>query len=459
MGARRSSVRREWRVLVAVVALSGTPRTVLADDAQPKPVRTETPCSVPHFTGTIVERAWQKACATGAPCSTDHELTLENADSVRVFGVHAATQTADPAPPSLACSEGFIVLRWQGQALRFEVRDGGLRLSPADHRRIADLWRTPEARTPEGIAAHDALAAELALVAAGLDHSERRLPGAVDAELVAVADLVSIRDHLRAGQFQVAADGLARLEARQAESQARQSARTLAPHLVELRHELAAARRRTQPFSLGPRRLVGGAQRVLRTPLDAGGPPELFFRAAELCVADVAPEAPAPPLRSAWPEDRMYCFTPGAATPRESEPRTLPASSAANVVASEAGPAWNRALLAVVDGDALLEVSHGELALVRSGAATEQVSPARARELVAGSAGTRLLARTASYFTDSERVVQVAGAATKTWEVFGLPPEHVQWVGTPLVSPDQRWVVAQSGDGHHAVSLWVFPIH
>jgi hypothetical protein len=32
----------------------------------------------------------------------------------------------------------------------------------------------------------------------------------------------------------------------------------------------------------------------------------------------------------------------------------------------------------------------------------------------------------------------------------------VYWVGAPLVSPDQRWLVAQSGN--EPVTLWVFPV-
>ncbi|HTQ04848.1 MAG TPA: hypothetical protein VMI54_13375 [Polyangiaceae bacterium] len=464
------------------VALGATSSVSLAAEGDAA-ATAETACVLPHFSGKIVMRVPPGDCPSGRSCRA---LALEDASGRRVFGVEAAM---DGDVPALACDAGFVVLRWLGQELRFDFHAGALRLAPDDRRRVAGSWQAPAARTENGFEAHAHLADLLMLARAGL-HDGRAPPAGLDEELVGLVELAMVKDRVRSGAFQLADDLLTDFERAQSPSAppAGRLPRELWVHVVELRHELDDARRRSLPFSLGPRRFVGGAERMLETPLDVERAPELFFRGAELCVVDVAPESrPFEPSAAEWPEDRMRCFVPSATSAAESEPRASPASAAANLAHLDASSAWNRCrsstlvsqkpfpddantceggpvvaldhLLAVVDGDAMLAVSHGELELVRSATVTETISPAHARELVAGSAGTRLFAGTASYFLDARRLVQVAGAETRTWRLLGEPPKGTAWVGVPLVSPDQRWVVAQSAAGLHApVSLWVFPI-
>lgn len=447
---RARALAAPWLALGALVCTTGVAR---AADEEPTPVRTEAPCSVPRFDGKLVSEVWPADC-DGGSCVTPRALTLENAEGQAVFGVDGLT--AIGGPPALECKDGFVVLSYEGEALHFEFHAGRLRLSLADSRRIAGLWAAPEARTRSGIVSHANLALTLSLVQNGLRGRDLPRPTGVEDEIADLTLLVSIRDQIRAGRFQPAEEILSLVETSRVQSRPHRLSPRVATHVVELRHELDQARRRTLPFSLGPRRFVGGAERVLRTPLDAGGPPELFFRGAELCVVAVAPAHDEPAVEPAWPEDAMHCFAPAATSSRGSEPRALPRSSTAEL-ARVAGVDV-KDLLAVVEGEALLVVARGELVLVRGPTVTETVSPARARELVAGSEGTRLVTRTASYFADSRHIAQIAGERAKTWDVFDKPPDGVAWVGTPLVSPDQRWVVAQSGDGAHAVSLWVFPI-
>ncbi len=436
-------------------ALVYAPSPAFAADEVTTPVRTDVACNLSHFEGKLVNRVWPEACRPHEPCRIARELTLETGDGKAVFGVDGTTAAGGPGPPSLACSDGFVVLRYLGEELRFDFHGGHVRLAPAERVRISGLWAGPEARTPSGIDSHALLARTLDLVRNGIAGLALPRPSGVDDELVELMILVSVRDQLRAGQFQAAEDVLTAFDASGAAAKP-SLPRKIATRVSLLRHELAEARRRTLPFSLGPRRFVGGAERLLRTPLDVGGPPELFFRGAELCVVDVAPALAGSSAEPAWPEETMHCFVPEATSSPGSEPREEPRSSLTKLGHFDGEGAG--ALLAVLDGDAVLEIADGELALVRGSAVTETISPARARELVAGSAGTRLVTRTASYFSDSRHIAQVAGAKAKTWDIFGKPPDGVSWVGTPLVSPDERWVVAQSGDGSHAVSLWVFPI-
>jgi hypothetical protein len=435
-------------------ALLCAPRPARAADGTPAPARTRAPCSLPHFEGTLVSKTWPPVCSPGRPCVTARELTLEDAEGTAVFGIDATTAAGALGPPALACDQGFVVLRYRGEQLRFDFHGGRIRLEPGDRGRIVELWSAPEARTRQGIDAHAVLAGALGLVRNGAGALALSPPAGVDDELVDTAILVSARDQLRAGRFQLADDGMAALEA--AGAPPRALPRKIVTRLRVLRHELAAARRRTQPFALGPRRFAGGAHRTLRTPLDPGGPPDLFFRGAELCVVDVAPARAESAAAPAWPEDGMHCFEPAARTPRAGEPAALPRSSLSEVARLDDANTGD--VLAVLDGGALLELSGRELVLVRALGRKEPISPAEARELVAGSAGSRLVTRTASYFSDPRHIAQVAGDEAMTWEVFGPAPDGTRWLGTPLVSPDERWVTAQSGDGAGAVSLWVFPI-
>lgn len=469
----RRSRRALLRVTLAVFTAAGAVARPAAAGGAGDVHVTLVACNLPHFSGTLVVSEAPASCAPA--CPTRRVLTLEKrgGDGAEpLFGVERTYTFRDEPPPVLSCAGGKLTLHWLEQEVSFELRHGALQLAFADRRRLSRFWPTP-AQAARSIEAREALGRVLELVLDGVDGRDPPIPGGVDRELTGLVELAATRDHLRAGDFQLADERISSLE------HAAPSAlpRAVALHVRELRQELDAARLRTLPFSLGSRRAAGTALHPLEGPTQPGSAPALFFRGSELCVVEVGPRSAEAP-----PDRLMHCFAPGG-SPGPSEPRALPPSSGERlavrdfdsvadhcrglVVATQRSapdgprpcqgvPAQD--LLAVLDGDAMLAVADGGLELVRSPTAVDEVSPADARALVARSAGTRLFTRTASYFLAGGLVAQVAGGEEKTWDVLGKPPAGTSWVGTPLVSPDQRWVVAQSGNGDGPVSLWVFPI-
>jgi hypothetical protein len=63
-----------------------------------------------------------------------------------------------------------------------------------------------------------------------------------------------------------------------------------------------------------------------------------------------------------------------------------------------------------------------------------------------------------SYFLERGRLARVGQSEDKTWHVLGPAPDGAYWLSTPVVSPDQRWVAAQSGTSERDVTVWAFPV-
>jgi len=298
--------RRVPALLLAVCVL--VTRLAFAGDAAPTPKITEKACRLPQFSGTVETVLEPQDCSSGR-CRREFDVSLIDANRTIIYGVKGSIGRGDPPLPSLDCEGRYLVLRWRGQKLRLELeQDHLLRLAPADGRRVSELWKAPPARTPKELGVHVALRALLELAYTGPFGINSLVLEGIDEHVIQLAELVVIRDQLQGGDL----------------------------------------------------KFVGGVPRKLRAPFETSGPPELFFRGAELCVVD----APS----------RMRCFAPDATEAREPEPVVLPAG---------------------------------------------------------GSAGTRLSAATS------------------------LEGTHL--AERALVSPDQRWVVAQIGKPDGPVSLWVFP--
>jgi hypothetical protein len=306
--ARYSFPRHLCRLALVLAAWVLTARVACAADAAPAPKITEKACHLPHFSGEI-ETVLEPADCSSGRCQSEFDVALLTPDRTIVYSVKGSSGRGDPPLPTLGCEGRYLVLRWRAQSLRLEVgSDRRLTLAAADARRVSELWRAPAARTPKERVAHVSLRALLELAYTGLFGVNPLVLEGIDENVIELAELVVIRDQLRGGDL----------------------------------------------------KFVGGAPRRLRAPFETGGPPELFFRGSELCVA----EAPS----------RMRCFAPDATEARDPEPLVLPAN---------------------------------------------------------GSAGTRL------------QPGKATGAANGAEQA--------------LVSPDQRWVVAQIGNPGEPVSLWVFP--
>jgi hypothetical protein len=257
----RSSLKRSRRALAFVLAaLALTARVVFAADAQPAPKVTERACHLPQFDGKLETVVEPEDCSSGR-CQREFDVSLLTPDRTIIYGVKGALGHGDPPLPSLACTGRYVVLRWRGQQLRLELEhDHLLKLAAADGRRVSELWKAPAAQSPKELGAHVSLRAILELAYTGPFGMNSLVLEGIDESIIELAELVVIRDQLRGGDL----------------------------------------------------RFVGGVPRKLRAPFETGGPPELFFRGSELCVAD----APS----------RMRCFAPDATEARDPEPLVLPAN-------------------------------------------------------------------------------------------------------------------------------------
>jgi hypothetical protein len=481
-----------------LVALS--PTLARAQDEAPE-IR-ESPCALPDG----VERKLVTAVSTptcGAhACAVEKSQAIVGPGDAREFGISEMLGD-DEAGVELACGDRGLSLALEGSTLHLLVQGGRPRLDPADAAAIRDTWREHASGKPERIARLQNLRA---LVRTALG-AEVEVAG-VDHELVDVLSLAEVRERIVSGDFEAAQATLASLGHREKATAVKPALRfpvrpmtfpghaptepALSPQSSRRRAELVrlleAARAKSVTVKLGPRRRVGSAARWLRGPSEIGEAPTLFFDSGKLCVADVAPyrsgvarETLPPP-----PTGRMRCFAPNAAPPADDEAYRPPASSGNRLTYRDFTSPYNQCrgmvvaihvgtpqgphpcqggpgvaledVLAIVDRDAMLTLGAAGLELVRGPGKVEKVAPGAVAAIVARSAGTRLFVQGSSYFLERGRVARVGQSEDKTWLVLGPPPDGTYWLGTPVVSPDQRWVAAQSGRNERNIEVWVFPI-
>jgi hypothetical protein len=226
--------------------------------------------------------------------------------------------------------------------------------------------------------------------------------------------------------------------------------------------------------ALGRSRL-GALKKPQALPIDPGVSPTLFWRRGEVCVVQ---------------EDAsrtMRCYAPDARRWGPLQPIALPTSSGRDLKRVEIS-SWGiescmdrsslsmvvrkdipdnsvtpcqqspgselEDVLAVVDGNVFLRVG---FQLDRGGLQGEPLTVAAANTAYARSAGGLLAGNGTLRFLRDGRLARIADDAQHRWDVLGAPPAGHAWAAPPLVSPDQRWVVAQS-ELAGSVTLWLFAL-
>jgi len=460
---------------------------------------TEEPCTLPGGgPGTITTTRSPDVCGRGG-CSAETEVVLAS-DEVRLLAFSDNVDEGDDLP-RLSCNPKDVSVAWHAGELRFVLQKGRLKLSPKSSGAIARFWGGPPARSAEERRSREDVGVLVRVIyyGGGARGFPYGLPG-VDQDTVDLMDLIAARDAIALGDYENAAGLIGKLGYRK-KSEPRKRipekfhlfanfdaiqdgplSATNKARLAGLERQLVAARERSAPVKLGPRRAIGGAQRILHGPYEVGAQTSMFFRGRELCVVDMPRRSP---RESKIAPTRMFCVDLAANRPAKEEPYAPPASTGENLVYRDfthwANPCgmgvavWRgtpdgphpcnggpgvelNALLAVIDTDAILTKTDEGFAIVRGPGKSEPVGVAELPAVLLRSAGTQFFARSQTVFIERARLMRVGGDEKQTWAPLGDRPEGVYWVGAPLVSPDQRWVVAQSGNGDAPVTIWVFPV-
>jgi hypothetical protein len=487
-------------VRVLALLLACAPARAFAQDAEPPEIHEEA-CALPDGRSRKLVTT-RSAPMCGQVCSREQSLAVVDANEQRVFGV-SETLGEDEAGITLSCGSRGLTLALDGEELHVLV-DGRLRLDSADARAIRGSWREPSTGKAERITRLQTLQA---LIRIALDAQEQVVD--LEQELADVLELVEARERIASGDFEGAQATLAHLGFRDKAKGPRaalpllsrpfgvafgvgRAETPLSPESrrrrAELLRLLETTRKKSTPVKFGTRRLVGSAPRLLRGPSEVGEVPTLFFEGGKLCIADVklAPYGVRPETLPPPSSGRMRCFPPSGSPPAADEVYRAPASSGERVKYRDFTSPYNQCrgmvvaiqpgtpegphpcqggpgvpledVLAIVDRDAILALGTNGLELVRGPGKVENVARTLAAAIVARSAGTRLLAASSSYFLTRGRLARVGESEEKTWTLLGPPPAGVYWIGIPVVSPDQRWVAAQSGNGDRDVKVWVFPV-
>lgn len=380
---------------------------------------------------------------------------------------------AEPASnPLLECRPGALHV-WSdrgepdtGLDLRFDVKSGQFRASAALLAAELDARDKPATgalaerrlRLAEAVdAVHEGAPSEIHGVANDLV--------AVSAELSAGLWLSIARDTIQAGAWASAERVLD-------EHLTRPLTAPLEQRLTQTRRLLADLRAQSQPLQVVARRRLGVTTKQQTLPIDAGESPTLFWRRDQLCV-----------MQEDAPAREMRCYSTASGKWLAKEALLLPASSGQNLKSldfsgldsercagtyslwialpkrlpdnaaalCEESPGTDvERLVAVVDGDAILrdsaELDTGTLPATNLTEAQVQAAFAR-------SAGG-LLAGHGCRFLSNGLLARLSASSEQQWEVRGAAPPDESWLGPPLVSPDQKWAVAQSGRTGK-VTLWL----
>lgn len=304
----------------------------------------------------------------------------------------------------------------------------------------------------------------------------------IDTTFVDRLALGTARDALEAGFWEQAqniiehvTDSWPPVNAAAAAAMAAQPPLALRKQAAALQAELADRRKNSEPLHVLGRIHLGTTRKVQALPIDAGLAPTLFWRRGEVCVVQ---------------EDTsgtMRCYAPSAQRWSPKVPIELPKSSGlglkqlnfssfslesclsgstlsrvvrkeipdTSVSPCEQGPGSDlEDVLAVVDGNVLLRAG---FELDRGGSRGEPLFAAQANAVFARSAGGLLTGDGRARFLRDGRLARATDDGEHRWHVLGAAAQGETWGAPPLVSPDQRWVVAQSqrADG---VTLWLFQL-
>jgi hypothetical protein len=491
------------RIGLAVIACLASWRAPAAadDDAigEPQTKVWTHPCRLATGHAGSVRIAEQPRTCGGGGCGTRTTITVHDRDGDRLLSLTSdeGDATGDEIAADVRCPPGFLEVHAGSPPaevalrLRFDARTRRLRLDGPPPE--VDGWKRPPLSGDAAKKRRD-LARLLDAVLGG---GEGDRPGDGDGSWVFNAvdgvdrrlrdglwTLVA-RDQVEAGDWDDAQASLARAEDTGGSDgpMARPPAPGTRRQAAAVRKLLAEARRRTMPVTVADRRRLGTALEPQKLPIDAGGGATLFWRAGELCV-----------IQEETPPRNMRCHAPAAKSwgpavpiePPENDGRGLKqvlavgphvqrCTGAPEVIMvlppdapdDKANPCRDDggvelgAVLAIVDGGKLL-IRGGRrgFTLTRGHAiGRADIDPPAAFALLRQSAGGLLVGDGCCVLSRAARLTRLqGGGAQESWDLRGPPPPGETWTGAPLVSPDQRWVVAQSAKPGGRVTLWLYAV-
>jgi len=411
----------------------------------------------------------RESCGSGG-CSQDETVVVYDAKGDALIGVENRSGDFENPPEfTIDCHDGAVEVKGSGVAVTFSYDAPQRRL-----RLPAALGKTIE-QARGAIAKGDKAAARERL-AELLDEvvpkppEPNHWPGTpilgVDRDQVQSLWLSVMRDKIEAGQWAKGEAMLWRVP------DAPPPAPAVARQRQALVGRLAALRKKSVPIVAAARRRIGTTLNLLFDPLAAELPPGIFWRKESLCVAQ---EDHKPPTE-------MRCFDPATRrwAPREplDKPRgsgealrridypeiyrcygrfivqkTVPETDK-SICSSDAPGENDEALVAIVDGDALLVEDGKGLRLNRGPKNNQNLSWPQAAALLETSGGTYLAGDGCCRFLPDGRLARL-GNSEQSWELRGDPPPGERWAGLPLVSPSQRWAVLISKGEAPATTVWL----
>jgi hypothetical protein len=436
-------------------------------------------CEVKGRVLTLVT-AFDSIC-DGIECHHSEDLTVEDRDGTVLLAASnehmsfrsSRENTGEEDDVSLACQEGELLIRgagYQSLALGYDRKRRRLHL-PA---KVIALARDREKVNEDELPGERAGTGNLleALLAGQERKDEGPRPtaiGGLDRTFVRSFWLAAARERIVAGAW---ASGETLLESVVDEPEKPLPA-PIKKRRAQLLALLRSARASTVPVRVLERRRLGSTLAAQKLPTEAGERATMFWVGRELCV--VQEEQPPRAMRCHAPDRKAWNPAVAIAVP-DSGGHHLKAvhhdsseaceegtfvmqdhlkESDENPCQSGPGEPIER-LLAVVDRNVMLLTDGPEYQpyLDRDGTnaplAMTEVTATMARSaggLVAGEGCCR-------FFPDG-MLTRLGTDGEQRWDVRGEPPKGERWVGSPLVSPDQRWAVLQSQLDSGRVTLWL----
>jgi hypothetical protein len=465
-----------WSQRLAFAALLVLPRAAAADDDDGDAdvdvdveKSEQSACQLGKAVGSLETETTRESCGSGG-CSQDETIVVYDAKGTALLGIK--NQLGDfENPPQFAvdCHDGAVEVKGTGVSVTFayDVKRRCLALPGAVRKQVESARGAPA--KGDKAAARERLAELLeAVVDKPPGPNETAGTPIVGVEYADVQSLwLSVaRDKIEAGDWQAGEETLQRhLTAPPA------LAARVEPQRAALAARLAALRRQSVPIVVTSRRKIGSTLALQYYPLAADLPTGIFWRDESLCIAQ---EDHKPPTE-------MRCLNPVTRKWAPREPLKKPRSRGENLrslsypevdrctggfVVQKTVPETDKsvcggapgedddALVAVVDGDALLLESGKGLRVNRGPKKDKSVTWREATALLATSGGTYLAGEGCCRFLTDGKLARLGNPA-QSWEIRGELPKGERWIVPPLVSPSQKWAVAISKGEGPAPMLWL----
>jgi len=427
--------------------------------------------------GTLEVVVGRESCGSMG-CSNEQSEIVQDADGEALIGVQNRDGDFEGPPRiSLDCDGGKVEAKRESVTVAFsyDARRRALEFPAASRREIA---RARTVRAKGDVAQRRVWLAELL---EGVVDKPRKPDEAASGRPILGVDytdvrllwLAVVRDEIEAGDWTAAEETL---QQHVTGTHLPPVPPAVAREHASVQARLAALRRQSAPVVVAARHRIGTTLGWPYSPLDVGFPPGIFWRKGSFCVAQ---EDHKPPVA-------MRCLDPATRKWAPREPLDKPRGSGESVrsiryaavdqcdgdfvvqqtvpetektVCGGAPGEDEKTLVAVVDGDALMVESGNGLRLNRGPKKNETLTWTQAAALFASSAGTYLAGNGCCRFlADGDGRLARLGDHAKRWDVRGDPPEGERWMGTPLVSPSQDWVVAFSHGKAGPTTLWLLQL-